>query len=43
MAVSKGGEKAASWVLRLLFQPYKWLVFAPPFVLSTCFFVGLVR
>jgi len=24
-----------------LYQPYKWLVFAPLLVLSTCFFVGL--
>jgi len=28
-------------VLWLLYQPYKWLVFAPLLVLSTCFFVGL--
>ncbi len=25
----------------LLYQPYKWLVFGPLLVLSTCFFVGL--
>ncbi|MEW6555258.1 MAG: lysophospholipid acyltransferase family protein [Actinomycetota bacterium] len=28
-------------LLRLLYQPYKFLVFAPLLVLSTCFFVGL--
>ena len=28
-------------MLRLLYQPYKWLVFGPLLVLSTCFFVGL--
>jgi 1-acyl-sn-glycerol-3-phosphate acyltransferase len=28
-------------VLYLLYQPYKWLVFAPLLVISTCFFVGL--
>lgn len=28
-------------LLWLLYQPYKWLVFLPLFVLSTCFFVGL--
>jgi 1-acyl-sn-glycerol-3-phosphate acyltransferase len=28
-------------ILRLLYQPYKWLVFAPLLVLSTGFFVGL--
>ncbi|MDY6797068.1 MAG: 1-acylglycerol-3-phosphate O-acyltransferase [Actinomycetota bacterium] len=28
-------------VLRLLYQPYKWLIFLPLLVLSTCFFVGL--
>ncbi len=28
-------------VLRILYQPYKWLVFGPLLVLSTCFFVGL--
>jgi len=28
-------------LLRLLYQPYKVLVFAPLLVLSTCFFVGL--
>lgn len=33
--------KVSSRVLRLLYQPYKWLVFAPLFVISTCFFVGL--
>jgi 1-acyl-sn-glycerol-3-phosphate acyltransferase len=26
---------------RLLYQPYKWLVFGPLLVISTCFFVGL--
>lgn len=28
-------------ILRLLYQPYKWLIFLPLFILSTCFFVGL--
>ncbi|NPV60858.1 MAG: 1-acyl-sn-glycerol-3-phosphate acyltransferase [Actinobacteria bacterium] len=28
-------------LLWLIYQPYKWLVFLPLFVLSTCFFVGL--
>jgi 1-acyl-sn-glycerol-3-phosphate acyltransferase len=28
-------------ILWLLYQPYKWLIFAPLLVLSTCFFVGL--
>ena len=28
-------------ILWLLYQPYKWLVFAPLLVISTCFFVGL--
>ncbi len=27
--------------LRLLYQPYKWLLFLPLLILSTCFFVGL--
>jgi 1-acyl-sn-glycerol-3-phosphate acyltransferase len=30
-----------STTLWLLYQPYKWLIFAPLLVLSTCFFVGL--
>ncbi len=33
--------KESPRVLRLLYQPYKWLVFGPLLVLSTCFFVGL--
>jgi 1-acyl-sn-glycerol-3-phosphate acyltransferase len=28
-------------ILHLLYQPYKYLVFAPLLVISTCFFVGL--
>ena len=28
-------------IARILYQPYKWLVFVPLLVLSTCFFVGL--
>ena len=28
-------------ILWLVYQPYKWLIFAPLLVLSTCFFVGL--
>jgi len=28
-------------ILWFLYQPYKWLIFAPLLVLSTCFFVGL--
>jgi 1-acyl-sn-glycerol-3-phosphate acyltransferase len=28
-------------ILWLLYQPYKWLIFAPLLVISTCFFVGL--
>ncbi|MDI6831982.1 MAG: lysophospholipid acyltransferase family protein [Actinomycetota bacterium] len=35
------GAKFSRRILRLLYQPYKWLVFLPLFVLSTCFFVGL--
>jgi 1-acyl-sn-glycerol-3-phosphate acyltransferase len=34
-------QRASRRVLRLLYQPYKWLVFLPLLVLSTCFFVGL--
>jgi 1-acyl-sn-glycerol-3-phosphate acyltransferase len=33
--------KKSRRVLRLLYQPYKWLVFGPLLVLSTCLFVGL--
>lgn len=33
--------KTTATVLRLLYQPYKWLVFGPLLVISTCFFVGL--
>jgi len=36
-----GGNQASRRFLRLLYQPYKYLVFAPLLVLSTCFFVGL--
>jgi 1-acyl-sn-glycerol-3-phosphate acyltransferase len=28
-------------ILYLLYQPYKWLIFLPLLVLSTCFFVGI--
>lgn len=28
-------------ILRLLYQPYKWLIYLPLFVLSTVFFIGL--
>jgi 1-acyl-sn-glycerol-3-phosphate acyltransferase len=28
-------------VLHVLYQPYKWLIFGPLLVISTCFFVGL--
>jgi 1-acyl-sn-glycerol-3-phosphate acyltransferase len=28
-------------ILWLLYQPYKWLIFGPLLVISTCFFVGL--
>lgn len=34
-------ESTRSRILWLLYQPYKWLVFLPLLVLSTCFFVGL--
>ena len=34
-------SRRRSKILWLLYQPYKWLVFAPLLVLSTCFFVGL--
>jgi 1-acyl-sn-glycerol-3-phosphate acyltransferase len=33
--------KTRNRILYLLYQPYKWLVFAPLLVISTCFFVGL--
>lgn len=35
------GADASRVILRLLYQPYKWLVFLPLLVLSTCFFVAL--
>ena len=34
-------EKHRRSILYLLYQPYKYLIFAPLLVLSTCFFVGL--
>jgi len=34
-------EKRRRGILYLLYQPYKYLIFAPLLVLSTCFFVGL--
>jgi len=34
-------KKTRSGVLHLLYQPYKYLIFAPLLALSTCFFVGL--
>jgi 1-acyl-sn-glycerol-3-phosphate acyltransferase len=37
----RGRENTRSKVLHALYQPYKWLVFAPLLALSTCFFVGL--
>ena len=36
-----GVAKTSRRVLHLIYQPYKWLVFGPLLVLSTCFFVGL--
>jgi len=49
-AVANGGCRNSSHManarssrktLWLLYQPYKWLVFGPLLVISTCFFVGL--
>ncbi|TFH41053.1 MAG: DUF1295 domain-containing protein [Chrysiogenales bacterium] len=37
----KGGRAPLTKALRLLYLPYKWLIFVPLFVLSTCFFVGI--
>lgn len=38
MADTSVSRNRARW---LLYQPYKWLIFAPLLVISTCFFVGL--
>jgi 1-acyl-sn-glycerol-3-phosphate acyltransferase len=38
MAPTGGRAKRIPW---LLYQPYKWLIFLPLLVVSTCFFVGL--
>ncbi len=38
---SHKGAVKRNRMLWLLYQPYKWLVFAPLLALSTCFFVGL--
>lgn len=32
-------EKNKNKILHMLYQPYKWLVYIPIFILSTCFFV----
>jgi len=40
-AQADAGNKTRSRVLWLLYQPYKWLIFLPLLILSTCFFVGL--
>jgi 1-acyl-sn-glycerol-3-phosphate acyltransferase len=40
-AETEAGTKPRRGILWLLYQPYKYLVFAPLLVLSTCFFVGL--
>jgi 1-acyl-sn-glycerol-3-phosphate acyltransferase len=40
-AETEAGTKPRRGILRLLYQPYKYLIFAPLLVLSTCFFVGL--
>jgi 1-acyl-sn-glycerol-3-phosphate acyltransferase len=34
-------KKRRRGILHLLYQPYKYLIFAPLLALSTCFFVGL--
>ena len=36
-----GTVKFSRRILWLLYQPYKWLVFLPLLIISTCFFVGL--
>jgi len=41
MSQTEKDVKTSRRILRLLYQPYKYLVFAPLLVLSTCFFVGL--
>jgi 1-acyl-sn-glycerol-3-phosphate acyltransferase len=38
---TKASEKRRRGILYFLYQPYKYLIFAPLLVLSTCFFVGL--
>jgi 1-acyl-sn-glycerol-3-phosphate acyltransferase len=35
------GKRTSKSFPRLLYQPYKWLVFLPLLLLSTCFFVAL--
>ena len=40
-ATVKSGGSTTGRILHLLYQPYKYLVFVPLLVLSTCFFVGL--
>jgi 1-acyl-sn-glycerol-3-phosphate acyltransferase len=41
MSQNEKDGKTSRRMLHLLYQPYKYLVFAPLLVLSTCFFVGL--
>jgi 1-acyl-sn-glycerol-3-phosphate acyltransferase len=41
MSQAQKNRKTSRKILHLLYQPYKYLVFAPLLVLSTCFFVGL--
>lgn len=40
-AINEGMPKITRRILHLLYQPYKWLVFGPLLLASTCFFVGL--
>ncbi len=39
--VNRKGGRPLTKALRLLYLPYKWLIFVPLLVLSTCFFVGI--
>ncbi len=41
LASTQNITKTSKRILHLLYQPYKWLVFGPLLVISTCFFVGL--
>lgn len=40
-AKTRGDMNSRERIMWLLYQPYKWLVFLPLLLLSTCFFVGL--